>query len=115
MEAILNEHRAVYKSAVVEEDEDGADRLVAYVALEDGYAGSRDLGRELMDYIVGGIERYNSLSRYMWPEWVSFADRQELPRTSKGEIDHRKLQKMVKNWSRVFPGAPASNPFEQVE
>lgn len=115
MEAILNEHPAVYRSAVVEEDEDGEDRLVAYVALEDGYTGSRELGRELMDYIVKGIERYNSLSRYMWPEWVSFADRNELPRTDSGEIDHRRLQKMLKNWSRVFPGAPTRNPFEQAE
>ena len=115
MEQILNEHRAVYKSAVVTERDDRVDRSVAYVALEDGYSGSRQLGRELMDHILEGIKRYNSLSRYMRPEWVSFADRQELPRTSSGAIDHRKLQKMVKNWSKVFPGAPSRNPFEKGE
>ncbi len=112
MEQILNAHRAVHQSAVVREREDRQDRLVAYVALEDGYAGSRQLGRELMDHILEGIDQYNSLSRYMRPEWVSFADRQQMPRTSSGAIDHRELQKMVKNWSKVFPGAPAKNPFE---
>ncbi len=115
MEEILDEHPAVYRSAVVTEEDDGEDRSVAYVALEDGYSGSRRLGRELMDHILNGIERYNSLSRYMQPQWVTFADRQELPRTSSGAIDHRKLQKMVKNWSKVFPGAPSQNPFEKGE
>lgn len=113
MEQILNDHPAVYKSAVVTEPDGKEKRSVAYVALEDGYSGSRQLGRELMDHILDGIKRYNSLSQYMRPEWVSFADRQELPRTSSGAIDHRKLQKMVKNWSKVFPGAPSSNPFEK--
>lgn len=113
MEAILNEHPAVYSSAVVREKEGSKKLLVAYVSLEDGYAGSRNLGRELMDHILEGVKRYNSLSQYMRPRWISFADRQELPRTSSGAIDHRKLQKMVKNWSKVFPGSPATNPFEK--
>jgi hypothetical protein len=111
IEQILNTHKAVRESAMVPHP----DKSTAYVALKDGFSESRALGREIMDYLLKEIKEHNKISPYMKPYWVSFMDKDDVPRTSSGKIDHRKLQKKIKNWSNIFPSAPAKNPFEKIK
>ncbi len=111
IEKLLNKHEAVYESAMVPHP----DKSTAYVALNDGFSESRALGRQIMDYLLKEIKDHNKISPYMKPHWVSFMDKDKVPTTSSGKIDHRKLQKKIKNWSNIFPSAPAKNPFEKTQ
>lgn len=106
---ILNGHPAVKDSRIV----GLPDKSTAYVTLKDGYPPSRTLGKEIIQYVYDQIRENNRMSLFLVPQWIEFIEKNRLPRTSTGEINHNALQKKIKNWSDVFPAPPKDDPFVQ--
>lgn len=85
IEECLSGHESVRECAVVgSAAEDGTVTVTAFVCLRDGREPSRNLSRELKDYMRGLI------SPYKVPRVISFVT--ELPRTTTGKVARFKLR-----------------------
>jgi 4-hydroxybenzoate-CoA ligase len=87
VESALIVSPAVREAAVVAgEDEDGLMKPAAYVVLNDGFAPSEQLARELQELVrqkIGG---------YKQPRWIEFLP--EIPKTATGKLQRFKLRDM---------------------
>lgn len=81
----LMEHEAVSECAVVSHDEDGLNRIKAFVILRDGRTGDEALTTDLQGWCK------ESLQRYQFPHLVDYVD--DLPRTTTGKIQRFKLRR----------------------
>ena len=85
VEGALVGHPAVLEAAVVaRDDEAGLAKPAAYIVLKREFAPSKQLARELQDFVaerVGGYKR---------PRWIEFL--QELPKTATGKLQRFKLR-----------------------
>ena len=87
IEKAVNAHESVSLSCVISvPDEIRVNYPKAFVELKPGYTGSKQLSEEIRKYC------HNFLPEYMIPEEVEFID--ELPRTSRGKVDFRALEKI---------------------
>ena len=87
IEKVVNTHEAVLLSCVISvPDEVRVNYPKAFVELKPGFTGSAQLSEEIRKYC------HNFLPDYMIPEEVDFVD--ELPRTSRGKVDFRALEKL---------------------
>ena len=87
IEKVVNTHEAVSLSCVISvPDEVRVNYPKAFVELNPGVTGSAQLSEEIRKYC------HNFLPDYMIPEEVDFVD--ELPRTSRGKVDFRALEKL---------------------
>ena len=87
VESALIASPAVREAAVVAgEDKDGLIKPAAYVVLNDGFAPSEQLARELQELVrqkIGG---------YKQPQWIEFLP--EIPKTATGKLQRFKLREM---------------------
>ncbi|MEU4794393.1 amino acid adenylation domain-containing protein [Streptomyces sp. NPDC023327] len=105
VEAVLQEHPAVTKAAVLtREDTGGPARLVAYVVPE-GHGAEQARG-DLARTLRGHLEQH--LPHYMVPSSVMVLD--ELPLTANGKLDRRALPAPV-----APAGAPGEGPRTERE
>ena len=87
IEKVVNTHPAVSLSCVISvPDEVRVNYPKAYVELKPHVSGSDQLSKEIQQFC------HNYLPDYMIPEEVEFVD--ELPRTSRGKVDFRALEKL---------------------
>ena len=87
IEKVVNTHPAVSLSCVISvPDEVRVNYPKAYVELKPHVSGTEQLSDEIKKYC------HNFLPGYMIPEEVEFID--ELPRTSRGKVDFRALEKL---------------------
>src|SRR5271163_1341036 len=97
VESVLIAHPAVREAAVVaREDHDGLTKAAAYVVLEERFAPSEQLARELQELVgqkVGGYKR---------PRWIEFLS--EIPKTATGKLQRFKLREMQDAESKLQGG-----------
>ncbi len=85
VESVLISHEAVIECAVVgQPDEAGLIKPKAFVVLKEGFAGSADFARQMIDYCRANMAEYKR------PRWIEFVD--ELPKTATGKIQRFKLR-----------------------
>jgi len=85
VESTLIGHEAVVECAVVgQPDEAGLIKPKAFVVLKEGFAGSADFARQLIDYCKANMAEYKR------PRWIEFVE--ELPKTATGKIQRFKLR-----------------------
>jgi benzoate-CoA ligase family protein len=85
VENCLLEHEAVCECAVVGfQDEDGLTKTSAYVVLNEGFAQSAELARQLQEFVKG------RLAMHKYPRRVVFKD--GLPKNDRGKIDRKNLK-----------------------
>jgi len=85
VEATLQEHPAVLESGVGGvADAQGLTKPFAFVVLKDGYAPSRELARELQEFVK------ETTSPHKYPQWVEFVE--ALPKTATGKIKRYRLR-----------------------
>jgi len=85
VESALISHEAVVECAVVgQPDPAGLIKPKAFVVLKEGFAGSADLARQLIDYCRANMAEYKR------PRWIEFVE--ELPKTATGKIQRFKLR-----------------------
>ena len=88
IEEVVNKHPAVRISCVIGvADKDRINYPKAVIELNDGYAESKELKREIIQFCKG------KLPDYQIPDEVEFRD--ALPRTDRGKVDYRALEKTV--------------------
>lgn len=86
IEAVLEKHPAIQKSAVVgTPDEQRGELVKAFIILNDGYTSSDDLIAEIQDYVK------TRLSMHEYPKEIEFID--ELPETPDGKLKRKVLKK----------------------
>ncbi|HEX5080729.1 MAG TPA: benzoate-CoA ligase family protein [Blastocatellia bacterium] len=85
VENCLLGHEAVRECAVVGfQDGDGLTKTSAYVALNEGFAESDDLARQLQEFVKG------RLAMHKYPRRIIFRD--GLPKNDRGKIDRKNLK-----------------------
>ncbi len=85
LENVLVEYPGVMECGVVgRSDHDGLTKPAAYVVLNDGVEGTRELAAELQRWVT------NRLAEYKRPRWVEFVP--QLPKTATGKIQRFKLR-----------------------
>lgn len=85
VEGALIKHDAVLEAAVVgHEDADRLTKPKAFVVLNEGFEGSEELTKTLIDFVR------SELADYKRPRWVEYVD--ELPKTATGKIQRFKLR-----------------------
>jgi acyl-coenzyme A synthetase/AMP-(fatty) acid ligase len=85
VEGGLLEHAAVLEAAVIgRRDGDGLTRAHAFCVLKDGFDGSPELEKELIDSVR------RRLAGYKAPRWIEFVA--DLPKTSTGKIQRFRLR-----------------------
>jgi len=85
VEATLIEHPCVLEAAVIAfEEETGLHTPQAFIVLKNGYAESKELMRELQDFVKQRI------TPYKYPRRIEFLD--ELPKTAAGKVLRYKLR-----------------------
>jgi len=86
IEAVLEKHPAIEKSAVVgTPDEERGELVKAFIILNEGYASSDSLIGELQDFVK------TRLSMHEYPKEIEFID--ELPETPDGKLKRKVLKK----------------------
>ncbi len=84
IEAALSQHPAVYETAVIgAPDENGLVRSKSFVVLRDGFAPSKELEKEMINFVRDRIAHFKA------PRWIEFL--KEMPRTVTGKIQRHKL------------------------
>lgn len=92
VESALLEHPAVAESAVVSSpDEVRGEVVKAFVILVPGYVGSKELVKELQDYVK------KVTAPYKYPRKIEFVD--SLPKTISGKI--RRIELREKEWATI--------------
>lgn len=87
VEKTIYEHSAVESCCVIGiKDEQRINILKAFVVLKPEYEESDLIRSELRELCI------NNLPDYMRPKWIEF--REELPRTSRGKVDYKKLEEI---------------------
>jgi benzoate-CoA ligase family protein len=85
IENTLTGHEAVRECAVIgHPDQSDLIKPKAFVVLQNGYAASEEMARELIAYCA------KELAGFKRPRWIEFVD--ELPRTSTGKLQRSKLR-----------------------
>ena len=85
VENCLNEHPAVWQSAVVgQTDEKNLVKPKAYIVLRDGYQESEELMQELKQWVL------DRKAKYKYPRWIETVT--ELPKSATGKIQRFKLR-----------------------
>ncbi|MDP2643405.1 MAG: benzoate-CoA ligase family protein [Desulfobacterales bacterium] len=85
IEAHLQTHEKIKECAVLGiQDQDGLTKTKAYIALQDGGAGSEALKKELVGFCK------NTLGGHKYPRTIEFLA--ELPKTGQGKIDRLRLR-----------------------
>jgi acyl-CoA synthetase (AMP-forming)/AMP-acid ligase II len=88
VEAVLLEHPAIQDVGVVARPDNEAGELpVAFVVLRDGQEASRQLEKQITDYVA------DRLTHYKQPRQIVFVD--AVPRTPSGKILRRELRKQL--------------------
>ena len=87
VEACLIGHPAVLECAVVPgRDEENLVKPCAYIVLNKEFSPSKDLEKEIKDYIK------KELAHYKFPRWIHFVD--ELPKTATGKVKRFELKQL---------------------
>ena len=90
VEAFMLEHPAVLECGVAGyTDESKLEKPMAFVVLREGYEGSPELEKELLNFVR------DKTAHYKCPRRIEFTD--ELPRTATGKIQRYKLRTLLKN------------------
>jgi benzoate-CoA ligase len=85
VENCLDEHEAVFESAVVGyKDEKGLEKPKAFVVLREEFKPSEDLAEELKKWVL------DRLAKYKYPRWIEFVP--ELPKSSTGKTQRFRLR-----------------------
>jgi benzoate-CoA ligase family protein len=104
VESVLIAHPAVREAAVVaREDNEGLTKASAYVVLHDEFAPSKELSRELQDFVgqkIGGYKR---------PHWIEFLS--EIPKTATGKLQRFKLREIQAAQSKLQGECAKENPL----
>jgi long-chain acyl-CoA synthetase len=88
IEALLLEHPAVKECGVVgRADECAGEIPIAFVALRDGFVGSKKLGEDICAFVA------DRLTSYKQPREVRFVE--SVPKTASGKILRRELRKSI--------------------
>lgn len=91
VEGVLNEHPAVFESAVIASPDPLRQNIVkAFVILKEGFDPSEELKAELQSH----VKKY--LSSYKYPREIEFVKENEVPRTSTGKIQRNVLRDLEK-------------------
>ena len=100
VEKVLDEHPAVELSCVIGiPDPERINYPKAFVVLKKGYDESEQLSQEILSFCK------DRLPEYMVPEKLEY--RLEFPRTARGKVDYRALEKQSKTVSPSKPEAEA--------
>ncbi|MCL5959820.1 MAG: AMP-binding protein [Chloroflexi bacterium] len=87
IEAALDKHPVVVKSAVVgSPDEERGEIVKAFIVLQDGVQGSEELKQELQEFVK------TKVSMHEYPKEIEFID--TLPQTADGKLKRRELKEM---------------------
>ncbi len=87
VESALIAHPAIREAAVVARDgESGLTKAAAYVVVNDEFAASDELTRELQDWVAERIGAYKR------PRWIEYLP--ELPKTATGKLQRYKLREL---------------------
>jgi benzoate-CoA ligase family protein len=87
VESTLIAHPAIREAAVIaRDDESGLTKSAAYVVVNDEFAASAQLARELQDWVAEKIGAYKR------PRWIEFLP--ELPKTATGKLQRFKLREL---------------------
>ncbi len=87
VESALIAHPAIREAAVVaRDDESGLTKVAAYVVVNDEFAASDELTRELQDWVAERIGAYKR------PRWIEYLP--ELPKTATGKLQRYKLREL---------------------
>ena len=85
IESMVISHESVVECAVVgQTDQSDLVKPKAFVVLQEGYAASAELERDIIEYCR------ENMAAYKRPRWVEFVD--ELPKTATGKIQRYKLR-----------------------
>jgi 4-hydroxybenzoate-CoA ligase len=88
VEACLISHPAVLECAVVgSPDSENLIKPRAFVVLNDGYAPSSELEKELKEHVK------STLAHYKYPRWIDFVS--DLPKTATGKIKRFELKDQI--------------------
>ncbi len=94
VESALIAHPAIREAAVVaRDDESGLTKVAAFVVVNDEFAASEQLTRELQEWVAERIGAYKR------PRWIEFLP--ELPKTATGKLQRFKLRELQ---ARKTPG-----------
>jgi acyl-coenzyme A synthetase/AMP-(fatty) acid ligase len=87
VESALIAHPAIREAAVVaRDDESGLTKAVAYVVVNEEFAASDELTRELQNWVAEKIGAYKR------PRWIEYLP--ELPKTATGKLQRYKLREL---------------------
>jgi 4-hydroxybenzoate-CoA ligase len=85
VEQALSSHPLVLEAAVIARaDNEGLDKPMAFVVLQDGAGASTDLGDALKDHVKAKV------GMWKYPRWIEIVE--ELPKTATGKIQRFKLR-----------------------
>ncbi|MEJ2586334.1 MAG: AMP-binding protein, partial [Deltaproteobacteria bacterium] len=94
VESAVGAHEAIKDIAVIGiPDDKWGEAIKAVVVLNDGYEGSDELAKEIIDFTRGKIAGYKR------PKSIDFVADEEMPRTPTGKILHRILREKFGTWS----------------
>jgi acyl-CoA synthetase (AMP-forming)/AMP-acid ligase II len=94
VESAVGAHEAVRDIAVIGiPDDKWGEAIKAVVVLNDGYEGSDQLAKDILDFTRGKIAGFKR------PKSIDFVQDDEMPRTPTGKILHRVLREKFGTWS----------------
>jgi acyl-CoA synthetase (AMP-forming)/AMP-acid ligase II len=94
VENVVGAHPAVKDVAVIGiPDAKWGEAIKAIVILHEGYQGSPELAKDIMNFCGGKIAGYKK------PKTLDFIQDDEMPRTGTGKILHRMLREKYGKWS----------------
>ncbi len=94
VENVVGSHPAVKDVAVIGiPDKKWGEAIKAIVILHEGYRGSPELAKEILDFCKDKIAGYKK------PKTMDFISDAEMPRTGTGKILHRMLREKYGKWS----------------
>jgi len=89
VENVILQHKSVQECAVIaRQDEDGLEKPMACVVLNEGYQAGRGLEEDLKQFVRARI------ASYKYPRWVEFIP--EIPKTATGKIQRYRLREKMK-------------------
>ncbi|MDZ7697846.1 MAG: AMP-binding protein [Deltaproteobacteria bacterium] len=95
VEGAVGAHEAIRDIAVIGiPDDKWGEAIKAVVVLNDGYEGSDELAKEIIDFTRGKIAGFKR------PKTIDFVSDEEMPRTPTGKILHRVLREKFGTWSQ---------------
>ena len=94
VENVVGAHEAIKDIAVIGiPDDKWGEAIKAVVVLNEGYEGSEDLAKEILQWSRGKIAGFKR------PKTIDFVEDEEMPRTPTGKILHRILRERYGKWS----------------